>query len=91
MLERTTGVLTFDGNTKVGKKVTFSNIQAHLQEVYKRKFSYGTVLQLCVARNRRRRSAANYRGVAKVTCRRARKVLQLNLIQIRTGVLLIVV
>ena len=68
---RRTGVLTFDGNTKVGKKVTFSNIQAHLQEVYKRKFSYGTVVQLCVARNRRRRSAANYRGVAKVTCRRA--------------------
>ena len=57
----------------MGKKVTFKNTQSHLQEVYKRKFSYGTVVQLCVARNRHRRSAANYRGIAKVTCRRARK------------------
>lgn len=33
-------------------------------------FSYGTVVQLCVARNKRRQSAENYRGV---TTRRARK------------------
>lgn len=30
-------------------------------------------MQLCVARNRRRRSAKNYKGVAQVTTRRARK------------------
>ena len=41
--------------------------------MYKRRFSYGSGVQLCVARNRRRRSAARYRAVAKVTTRRARK------------------
>ena len=33
----------------------------------------GTVVQLCVARNKRRQSAACYKGVAKVTTRRAHK------------------
>ena len=70
---RRTGVLTFDGNVRVGKKVTFSRIREHLEEVFKRKISYGTVVELCIARNRRRRSAKRYRGVARVTCRRARK------------------
>lgn len=36
-------------------------------------FSYGSVVQLCVARNRRRAFAKRYKGVAKVTSRRARK------------------
>ena len=70
---RRTGVLTFDGNCHVKEKVTFKRIQDHLQEVYQRKFSYGTVVQLCVPRNRRHRSAMRYKGVAQVTCRRARK------------------
>ena len=70
---RRTGVLTFDGNKQVKEKVTYSNIRLHLEELYQRKFSYGTVVQLCVARNKRRRSAARYKGVAKVTTRRARK------------------
>ena len=60
------------------KKVTYSRIKEHLEEVYKRKFSYGTVVQLCVARNRRRQSAKRYKGVAKVTSRRARKGFQLR-------------
>ena len=68
-----TGVLTFDGNRKVKKKVTFCTIKEHLQEKYRPTFGYGSIVQLCVARNRRRRSDNNYRGVAKVTCRRARK------------------
>ena len=70
---RRTGVLTFDGNTKLKSKVTYESIRQHLQHVYKQHFSYGSVVQLCVARNRRRRSAARYKGVAKVTTRRARK------------------
>lgn len=64
---RRTGVLTFDGNLKVKQKVTYGRIQQHLQEKYENKFSYGTVIQLCVTRNKRRRSSANYKGVAKVT------------------------
>ena len=49
----------------------------HLEQVYNHKFSYGTVVQLCVARNHRR-SAACYKGVAKVTSHRARKGFQLR-------------
>lgn len=70
---RRTGVLTFDGNRRVGKKVTFRRIQDHLQAKYKRKFGYGTVVQLCVPRNKRRKSASRYKGLAQVTHRRARK------------------
>ena len=70
---RHTGVLTFDGNTHLQQKVTYERIRLHLQEVYKRHFSYGTVVQLCVARNKRCLSSKRYHGVAKVTTRRARK------------------
>lgn len=66
-------MLTFDGNIKVKQKVTYGPIQEYLQEKYKHKFSYGTVVQLCIARNKRRRSASNYKGIAKVTTRRAQK------------------
>ena len=41
--------------------------------VYNRKFGYGTVVELCVARNKRSKSSTRYRGLARVTCRRARK------------------
>lgn len=70
---RRTGVLTFDGNRKVQKKPTFSRIKEHLEMVYNREFGYGTVVELCVARNKRRKSSTRYRGLARVTCRRARK------------------
>ena len=70
---RRTGVLTFDGNQKSTEKVTYDHIRRYLEEKYNKNFSYGTVVQLCVARNKRRRSAKNYRGAAHVTTRRARK------------------
>ncbi len=70
---RRTGVLTFDGNVRVKEKVTYERIRKHLQIMYQRKISYGTVIQLCCPRNKRRRSAKYYRGVAKVTSRHARK------------------
>ncbi len=70
---RRTGVLTFDGNARVKSKVTYDRIRRHLEEKYDTTFSYGTVVQLCVPRNRHRRSAKNYRGIAHVTSRRARK------------------
>lgn len=35
--------------------------------------SYGTVVELCVARNKFRKSSQQYKGVAKVTPRQARK------------------
>jgi len=35
---RRTGVLTFDGNTRLPQKVTYVRIRLHLQEVYKRNF-----------------------------------------------------
>ena len=70
---RRTGVLTFDGNARLEHKVTYGKIKSHLEKVYNRHISYGTVVQLCVPRNQRRRSAKRYRGVAHVTTRRARK------------------
>lgn len=70
---RRTGVLTFDGNVKVKKKATYNRIREHLETRYGRHFSYGTVVELCVARNRRRKASHRYKGVAKVTSRRARK------------------
>ena len=44
-----------------------------MERAYQRKFGYGTVVQLCVARNKRRLSTSRYKGLAKVTCRQARK------------------
>ena len=70
---RRTGVLTFDGNRTRGKQVTYKAIQDHLQEKYWCKIGYGTVVQLCVVRSKRRISAKRYKGVAKVTCRKSRK------------------
>ena len=76
---RRTGVLTFDGNTNLKEKVTYEKIRQHLQDTYHCKFSYGTVIQLCVPRNKRRRSAKRYLGIAKVRSRRARKGFNLRL------------
>ena len=70
---RRTGVLTFDGNRRLSKKVTYLRIKEHLEMTYKTTFSYGTVVQLGVARNKRRRSSRNYKRLARVTCRRTRK------------------
>ena len=68
---RHTGVLTFDGNKQVKEKVTYERIKLHLEEVYQRNFAYGTVVQLCCARNKCRLSASRYKGVAQVTSRRS--------------------
>jgi len=70
---RRTGVLTFDGNSRTGPKVTYKRIQQHLEKKYHCKFGYGTIVQMCVARNKHRLSARRYKGVARITCRRARK------------------
>ena len=66
-------MITFDGNKKIEKKATFKRVKEHLENKYQRKISYGTVVELCIARNKRRRSAARYKGVAKVIQKRARK------------------
>ena len=46
---RRTGVLMFDGNTKLKEKVTYEKIRQHLQDTITK---YGTVIQLCVPRTR---------------------------------------
>lgn len=69
---RRTGTLKFDGNRKVQKKATFRCIQQHLEDKYHRSICYGTVVQLCCARNKGRRSAASYHGLANVS-KQARK------------------
>ena len=37
---RRTGVATFDGNIKSGRRVTYSRIKEHLEQKYGTKFSY---------------------------------------------------
>ena len=70
---RRTGVYTFSGDQKKSKRVTFSKIQEKLKEHNGRHFSYGTVVQLCVCRHKRRLSSKRYKGVANVKYQRARK------------------
>ena len=71
---RRTGVLTFASNKEVGEpKVTYKKLQMYLEQEYKTKIAYGTVVQLCAVRNKRRISAKRYKGAAAITCRRARK------------------
>lgn len=70
---RRTGVLTFDGNVHLKDKVTYGKIQKHLESVMGRKIAYGTVVELCIPRNKHRRSAKRYKGLAQVTTRCARK------------------
>ncbi len=63
--------MTFDGKKKVQGKCTYRRIQEYLQLKYKSKIYYSTTIQLYVPRNLR--SAKNYRSLAQVTSRRARK------------------
>ena len=71
---RRTGVFTFTSNKNTqGPKVTYNRLQEHLQKEYITLISYGTVVQLCLVKNRRRISAQCYKGVAGITCTTARK------------------
>ena len=72
---RRPGVMTFSGQEgkRTRKKLTFRRMQQHLEQHYKDTFSYGIVVQLCCARNRRRRSAQNYKGLAQIVHKRAYK------------------
>ena len=70
---RRTGVATFDGNLKRGPRVTYQRIKEHLQNKYNTTFSYGAIVQLSVAKNKRRKSAKRYWAAANVKCKRARK------------------
>ena len=70
---RRTGLLTFDGERRRGKKVTYKSIKAHLEEKYGTKIGYGSIVQLCYVRNKRHLSSKRYQNVTKITSRRARK------------------
>lgn len=76
---RRTGVLTFTGNARRGPKVTYNRIKSHLEKKYGTRFGYGTIVQLCCARNKRRLSAKRYFGAAKIVSRRARKGFSIKL------------
>ena len=59
--------------------MTFRTIKDHLEKKYNTHFAYGSIVQLCAVRNRRRLSSK--RGVTKITCRKSRKgfAVRLNL------------
>lgn len=69
------GVLIDDGNTCLPQKVTYERIRKHVQTVYNYRF---TIVLLCVARNKHHLKSHRYKGVAKVTTRRACKLLQVS-------------
>lgn len=81
---RRTGVLTFDGNTKLEKEVTYEKIRQH---TYQHKFSYGTVIQLCVPRNKRRISAKGMLESRKLPVAELEKFFTFALIQMNSGAL----
>lgn len=70
---RRTGVYTFSGDMKKEKRITFKTLTEKLNEHYKEKISYGTVVQLCVARNKRKLSSKRYKGIANIKYQKARK------------------
>jgi hypothetical protein len=53
--------------------MTFKRIQERLQEHYGEKLSYGTIVELCVPRNKRHTASKRYKGVANVRYQQARK------------------
>ena len=57
-------------DTRLPQKVTYERIRLHLENVYQQNFSYGSTVQLCVARNKRRMSAKRYRGVTTIHARK---------------------
>ena len=70
---RRTGVYTFSGDTKKEKRITFKSLSEKLSNHYGEKISYGTVIQLCVPRNKRRLSSKRYKGVANIKYQKPRK------------------
>jgi hypothetical protein len=70
---RRTGVYIFTGDTKKEKRMTFKKLKEKLCLHYGEKFSYGTVIQLCVHRNKRRMSSARYKGIGNIKYQRPRK------------------
>ena len=70
---------SFDGNVKSGPHVTYCRIKEHLERKYQRMFSDGAIVELSVARNKRRKSSKRYWGAAQITCRRVRKGFNLKL------------
>lgn len=55
------------------KRLTFKRLQQKLSDHYGRQFSYGTVVHMCVARNKKILSSKRYKGLAKIRYQRARK------------------
>ena len=76
---RRTGVYTFSGDTKKEKRITFRTLADKLSNHYNEKISYGTVVQLCIPRNKRKLSRKRYKGVANIKYQRARKGFNIKL------------
>ena len=64
---------TFTSDIKKEKRLTFAKLQEKLCEHYNYYFSYGIIVHLCAARNKRSLSSQRYKGVANVRFQRARK------------------
>jgi hypothetical protein len=69
---RSSSSLTWE-RQKVGQKMTMFKLRRVLGEEIGEKISHGTLVQLCVPRNKRFRSSARYKGAANIVSKRARK------------------
>ena len=66
--------------TKKRAQSNLRRIRKYVNDKYNAKIGYGTIVQLCTVRNKRKLSEARYPSVARVTPHRARKgfVIKLN-------------
>ena len=76
---RRTGMLTFGGEKKNEKRLTYEKMRQYVIKTYDRHFSIGTVVELCAKRHKRRKTSLRYKGVAKLCFRRAWKGYNLKL------------
>ena len=66
-------VLTFGGEKRSEKRLTFEKLRQHLVKVYGRHFSIGIVVELRTPKHKERRCRSRYKGADKMKFKRAWK------------------
>ena len=69
---RSSGSLTWE-RKKVGQKMTFRRLRECVQKEIGESVSHGTLVELCVPRNKRNKSSVRYKSAANIVSKRARK------------------
>lgn len=64
---------------RVGQRITFEKLRDRISAKINEPRSHGTMVELCVPRNRRHRSSSRYKSVANVVSKRARNGFDIEL------------